>query len=148
MHPLKGGKGSNDPNNVGKFTGKALEIYSAICAGYGALAIFNKFIKCWVDLDGRVSDPGRIDFVRRNLLQINRLLAEDIPVLGYMYWSFMDNYEWSEGYRIRFGIIHTNYQTLERTPKDSYYWYKEVIRTQGQSLLEPPNLSVIRPQIG
>jgi len=88
----------------------------------------------WVNLDGEVRDPGRIDYVHRNLLCLRRLLADGIPVLGYMYWSLLDNFEWSEGYRIRFGLVHTNYQTQKRTPKSSFHWYRDVIAANGANL--------------
>lgn len=51
-----------------------------------------------------------------------------------MYWSLMDNFEWAEGYAKRFGLVYTNYETLERIPKDSFYWYKKVIEENGNNL--------------
>lgn len=49
------------------------------------------------------------------------------PITGYIVWSLLDNFEWAEGYDKRFGIIHVNFDTFERTRKDSYYWYKETV---------------------
>jgi beta-glucosidase len=61
-------------------------------------------------------------------------VSEGIPVEGYFYWSILDNFEWAEGYKDRFGLVHVDYQTQRRTPKDSAYWYREVIRTNGATL--------------
>lgn len=88
----------------------------------------------WKALDGGVHDPQRKDFIHRYLLELSRAVEEGIPVIGYTYWSLMDNMEWGFGYDIRFGLIHVDYQTQERTLKDSAYWYGEVIRTNGESL--------------
>ena len=88
----------------------------------------------WVSLDGAVHDPQRIDFTQRYLRQLKRALAEGVDVRGYFHWSLLDNFEWSEGYRERFGLIHVDYQTLKRTPKDSAYWYRDVIRSNGSAI--------------
>lgn len=87
----------------------------------------------WVCLDGAVHDSYRIDFTHRYLLELKRA-AQEYPVLGYMHWSVMDNFEWAEGYDERFGLIYVNYQTQERIPKDSAYWYRDVIATNGENL--------------
>lgn len=88
----------------------------------------------WVGLDGQVHDPQRIDLLHRYLLQLDRAMADGVDVRGYFHWSILDNYEWHEGYRQRFGLIHVDYPTQTRTPKDSYRWYADVIRTRGESL--------------
>ena len=88
----------------------------------------------WVALDGRVHDGARIDFTRRYLLAYERAVAEGIPALGYFHWSILDNFEWAAGYRERFGLVHVDYQTLERTPKDSFYWYQQVVASNGAVL--------------
>ena len=87
-----------------------------------------------VSLDGKVHDPNRIDFTHRYLKEIGRAIDDGVDVSGYMYWSLMDNFEWAEGYAKRFGLIYTNYETLERIPKDSFYWYKKVIEENGKNL--------------
>ncbi|MCM1221335.1 MAG: family 1 glycosylhydrolase [Lachnospiraceae bacterium] len=84
--------------------------------------------------DGQVHDPQRIDYMRRYLKEVRRAVDDGIPVMGYQYWSFMDNFEWADGYDKRFGLIYVDYQTLERTPKDSARFYAEVIRTNGENL--------------
>lgn len=88
----------------------------------------------WVSLDGKVHDPARIDFVHRYLQYLKKAADEGIPVLGYLYWSVMDNFEWTRGYDKRFGLIYVDYRTLERTIKDSAYWYREVIQSNGEIL--------------
>ena len=85
-------------------------------------------------LDGKVHDPQRIDYVQRHLRYLKRATEENIPVLGYQYWSIMDNFEWAMGYSRRFGLIYVNYVTQERILKDSAYFYSEVIKTNGENL--------------
>lgn len=88
----------------------------------------------WVALDGKVHDPGRIDFTRRYLREFRRAIEDGVEGLGYFHWSILDNFEWAEGYRQRFGLIHVDYETQERTPKDSFYWYRGVIADNGASI--------------
>lgn len=88
----------------------------------------------FVHLDGAVHDPQRIDYVRRYLRGIKRAIDEGVPVEGYFYWSILDNYEWAEGYKDRFGLVHVDYATQKRTPKDSAAWYRECIRTGGANV--------------
>lgn len=87
-----------------------------------------------VSLDSKVHDPNRIDFLNRYLLALREAVDEGADVAGYFQWSLMDNYEWSFGYSQRFGIVYVDYQTQERIIKDSGYWYKKVIETNGESL--------------
>jgi len=86
----------------------------------------------WVALDGKVHDPQRIDFLSRYLGQLERAMDDGVEVEGYFQWSLMDNFEWQEGYRFRFGLVHVDYQTQNRTPKDSAYWYRDVIASNGR----------------
>jgi beta-glucosidase len=85
-------------------------------------------------LDGKVHDPQRIDFTARYLRELKRAAADGVDVLGYCHWSFMDNFEWSEGYKERFGLVYVDYQTQARIPKDSALWYRHVIETNGAEL--------------
>lgn len=82
----------------------------------------------WKSVDGKVHDPNRIDFLTRYIGKLREATDDGADVAGYFQWSFMDNFEWAFGYEKRFGLVHCDYETLERTPKDSYYWYKEVIK--------------------
>ena len=86
--------------------------------------------------DGQVHDPKRIDFLHRYLTQLSKAIAEGVPVKGYLQWSFLDNFEWANGYDERFGIIYVDYPTLRRIPKDSARWYANVIATNGACLEE------------
>lgn len=87
-----------------------------------------------VGTDGQVHDPVRSDFLNGFLRSVKRAVDEGVPVLGYQYWSIMDNFEWCEGYGPRFGLIHVDYETQKRTIKDSGYHYAEIIRTNGANL--------------
>lgn len=87
-----------------------------------------------VHMDGMVHDPERIDFLHRYLLELSKAVAEGVDLRGYMQWSFLDNFEWSEGYGERFGLVYVDYRTCDRTPKDSARWYAHVIETNGECL--------------
>ena len=76
--------------------------------------------------DGTVYDVDRIMYLRNYLTQLQRATAEGIPVLGYFLWSLMDNFEWAEGYRMRFGLVHVDYDTQVRTIKKSGKWYRDL----------------------
>jgi beta-glucosidase len=86
----------------------------------------------WVSLDGKVHDPQRIDFIARHLNELRRCIADGVDVRGYFHWSLLDNFEWAEGYKERFGLIHVDFATQKRTLKDSAYWFAEVIKTNGK----------------
>lgn len=88
----------------------------------------------WVHLDGHVYDPQRIDYTSRHLLQFSRAYQDGVEIGGYFHWSIMDNFEWAEGMKHRFGMIHVDYPTQKRTLKQSAYWYQDVIRSNGGSL--------------
>lgn len=86
-----------------------------------------------ISLDGKVHDPARIDFLARYLKELKRAAGE-IDLRGYFQWSLMDNFEWARGYAERFGLVFVDYQTQERIWKDSAFWYRDVIRTNGEAL--------------
>ena len=88
----------------------------------------------WEHMDGKVHDSARIDFTRRYLLGLEKAIADGSNIKGYFHWSLMDNFEWSEGYHERFGMIHVDYQTQKRIIKDSGYWYRDVIASNGANL--------------
>jgi beta-glucosidase len=88
----------------------------------------------WVSVDGAVKDPARIDFLTRYLRELRRAIYDGVDVRGYFLWTLMDNFEWAEGYNQRFGLIHVDFETLKRTPKDSARWYREVIESGGDAL--------------
>jgi beta-glucosidase len=68
---------------------------------------------------GRVHDPVRVEFLREHLEQVAAARRDGVPVDGYFAWSLMDNFEWSEGYTLRYGVVHVDFETQRRTPKDS-----------------------------
>jgi beta-glucosidase len=90
-----------------------------------------------VFLDGKVHDPQRIDYMHRSLLELRRAIQDGVPVLGYMAWSMLDNFEWADGYKQRFGLVYVDYQSLKRIPKDSFSWYRDVVRSHGATLELP-----------
>ena len=77
--------------------------------------------------DGRVHDPGRIDYLRKHFKAAAEAVSEGLNLRGYYIWSFIDNFEWAKGYSKRFGIVYCDYTTLERISKDSAYFVKDVI---------------------
>ena len=86
-----------------------------------------------VSLDGKVHDPDRIDFLARYLHELKRV-SDEIDLRGYFQWSLMDNFEWEKGYAERFGLVYVDFETQKRIMKDSAYWYRDVIRTNGEEL--------------
>ncbi|CAI5706228.1 hypothetical protein KXD40_009730 [Peronospora effusa] len=79
------------------------------------------------------NDDFRVEYYKEYLTGLHNALAEGADVRGYFAWSFVDNYEWAEGYTKRFGLHWVNYETMERTPKKSALWYGDVIRNNGFS---------------
>jgi beta-glucosidase len=77
--------------------------------------------------DRRVRDPRRVNYLREHLRHIRRAIDAGVDVRGYFAWSLLDNFEWSFGYSKRFGLVHVDFATQRRTPKDSAVWYKQVI---------------------
>jgi beta-glucosidase len=77
--------------------------------------------------DGSVRDPERQAYLADYTEAAGRALAAGVPLRGYFAWSLLDNFEWAWGYWKRFGLIHIDYATLERTPKGSFYWYRDFI---------------------
>ena len=77
---------------------------------------------------GAVHDPQRVDFLQNYLAEVLAAKRGGVPVKGYFVWSFTDNFEWAEGYRPRFGLVHVDFKTQRRTVKDSGYWYRDFLR--------------------
>lgn len=78
-------------------------------------------------IDGNVDDQVRIDFLARHFDAAKQAMAEGVPLKGYYVWSLMDNFEWAFGYEKRFGLVHVDFETLERTPKASYHALKAAL---------------------
>ena len=83
--------------------------------------------------DGVVHDPQRVDYLHRHLAAAGAAIERGVDLRGYFAWSLMDNFEWAHGYAQRFGIVHVDYATQQRTPKDSARAYAEVIRSHRQA---------------
>ena len=81
-----------------------------------------------ISLDGKVHDSNRIDFLTRYLTELEKAYKAGVPILGYFHWSFTDNFEWHSGYDPRFGLVFVDYETQQRIPKDSAYWYSDLIK--------------------
>jgi beta-glucosidase len=79
-------------------------------------------------LDGRVHDADRIDYLHGHLAAVHAAIQQGADVRGYYVWTLLDNFEWAWGYDKRFGIVHVDFETQTRTPKDSAAWYADVIR--------------------
>lgn len=81
--------------------------------------------------DGRVQDDDRISFLRDHIAAARCAIKDGVRLNGYFVWTIIDNFEWAEGYSMRFGLVRTNYETLERIPKKSYDWYQKAVRDNG-----------------
>jgi beta-glucosidase len=81
--------------------------------------------------DGTVRDTDRIAFLDGHLRACHEAIEQGADLRGYFCWSLLDNLEWAEGYRRRFGLVHVDFQTQKRTPKESAYWYSGVIDRNG-----------------
>jgi len=82
----------------------------------------------------RIDDPLRVDYLRAHLRATREAIERGVDVRGYFAWSLLDNFEWALGYSRRFGLVHVNYATQQRTPKTSARFYASVIDTSGTSL--------------
>jgi beta-glucosidase len=80
-----------------------------------------------VKVNGEVVDTKRTAYLEAHLQSLQNAISDGASVRGYFAWSLLDNFEWAEGYAKRFGIVHVDYTTLERTPKSSFKKYKEII---------------------
>ena len=82
-------------------------------------------------LDGKVHDPQRTDYIQRMVISLKKAADEGFPVMGYLYWSLLDNFEWNSGYDMRFGLVYVDYETGARVIKDSAKVYSEMIGSNG-----------------
>ena len=76
-----------------------------------------------------VHDPRRVEYLKTHFEAASKAIAQGVPLKGYFVWSFLDNFEWAEGYNKRFGIVYVDYATQVRTLKDSALYYQSVIST-------------------
>lgn len=81
--------------------------------------------------DNQINDTDRVMFLRGYLSQLHRATAQGVPVKGYFYWSLLDNFEWAVGYNTRFGLVHVDYKTQQRTPKLSAEYFKAIAQNNA-----------------
>ena len=93
----------------------------------------------YVDPNGAVHDSARIAYLENHLRAVAAAMESGADVRGYFVWSFLDNFEWALGFSKRFGLVWVDYPTGERTPKDSYYWYRDVVRARGLGEVPAPS---------
>jgi beta-glucosidase len=86
--------------------------------------------------DGAVHDPDRTAYLHGHLGAVADAIEGGVDVRGYFAWSLMDNFEWALGYDKRFGLVHVDFETLTRTPRDSFHWYREVILRNGLAMID------------
>ncbi|MFE0100137.1 GH1 family beta-glucosidase [Streptomyces sp. NPDC059009] len=84
-----------------------------------------------------VDDQERITYLDGHLRALHEAVTAGVDVRGYFVWSLMDNFEWAEGYKQRFGLVHIDYETLTRTPKASYHWLREALQAQTHRHPQP-----------
>lgn len=87
-----------------------------------------------ISKDSHVHDDARIEFTRKYLSELKKASEDGVDIRGYFHWSLMDNFEWDKGYSERFGLVYVDYETQQRVLKDSAYWYKDVIKNNGNNL--------------
>ncbi len=83
--------------------------------------------------DGRVADEARTRYLQQHIAAVHEAMQEGVRVGAYMVWSLLDNFEWAFGYSKRFGIVHVDYATQQRTPKDSARWYQQFLQQQKKA---------------
>jgi beta-glucosidase len=96
--------------------------------------------------NGKIYDKERIEYLYQYLGEYARAIEDGVPARGYFLWSMLDNFEWAEGYSKRFGIVHVDYQTQQRTLKYSAHWYKALIASHEAGSLKDPKAVVVDEQ--
>jgi len=92
-------------------------------------------------LDGSIHDAQRIDYLQRALVRLADAVREGVPVRGYFHWSMFDNFEWADGYKQRFGLVYVDFESQRRVPKDSFAFYRDIIRSNGARALVPTTVA-------
>ena len=116
-------------------------LLSRVRADYGDLAIAITENGASYDdpptaANGRVDDPQRTAYLKAHLAALRRAVGDGVRVERYFVWSLLDNFEWEWGYDKRFGIVHVDFETQHRTPKDSALWYRDYISRARNGGLE------------
>jgi beta-glucosidase len=86
--------------------------------------------------EGRIDDPLRVSYFREHLRAVHEAIRLGVDLRGYFAWSLLDNFEWHSGYSKRFGIVHVDFETQRRTIKQSGYYFRDLIRSNGGALSE------------
>ena len=84
--------------------------------------------------NGAINDRQRVEYLHDHLRAAQQAIDAGVDLRGYFLWSLLDNFEWQSGYSKRFGIVHVDFDTQQRTPKASSQFYSDVIRTNGAAL--------------
>jgi beta-glucosidase len=119
-------------NHPGAFRDLLLDLHTSLTGPAGAHLVITENGAAYDDttvLDGVVQDPDRIAYLHEHLAAVHQAVEQGADVRGYLLWTLLDNYEWAYGYSKRFGLVHVDRDTLERTPKASAHWYAEVMRS-------------------
>nr|WP_304214283.1 GH1 family beta-glucosidase [Fredinandcohnia onubensis] len=106
------------------------KVFHYLAERYGNIPLFiTENGACCADdlVDGKVNDQDRIHYYKQHLTAVSRAIDSGIPIIGYLAWSLLDNFEWADGYGKRFGLVYIDFQSQDRIKKESYHWYKEVI---------------------
>ena len=111
------------------------EILVRIKENYKGLPIYvtenGRAVNDYIDPEGDVDDEERVSYLDAHFRAAHEAMEQGVDLRGYMVWSFLDNFEWAEGYSKRFGIVFVEYGTQRRVPKSSARWYSDVIRRNG-----------------
>jgi beta-glucosidase len=83
-------------------------------------------------VNGQVHDADRVRYLQTHIAAVHHAMQQGVPMKGYMVWSLMDNFEWASGYAKRFGIVYVDYDTQQRTLKDSAKWYRDFLAGHAQ----------------
>ena len=81
--------------------------------------------------DGQICDDGRIEYTKNILIRVHQAIAQGYRIKGYFHWSLLDNWEWCIGYTAKYGLVRVDFQTGERTPKKSAFWYENIIKNNA-----------------
>ncbi len=84
-----------------------------------------------IDENGEINDIDRIDYFKKYLDAVHKAINDGAKVKSYFAWTFMDNFEWALGFEKRFGIVHVDFKTLKRTPKKSYFFFKDLVENNS-----------------
>ena len=84
-----------------------------------------------IDENGEINDDDRIDYFKKYLNAVHKAINDGAKVKSYFAWTFMDNFEWALGFEKRFGIVHVDFKTLKRTPKKSYFFFKDLVENNS-----------------